>query len=97
MSATFLRIPVDPILLFLWEQEQRHAARRAPWAWWWRYEDIPAITEAMPEGTSEEDARAVMKYLLDKDLVMGCICGCRGDFELSIAGRDRVYELLEEA
>lgn len=50
---------------------------------------IPAnsVRNAMPVGTPGKVVLAKMKRLIDRGLVDGCPCGCRGDYELTDAGR----------
>jgi hypothetical protein len=52
--------------------------------------DVPyehSVVRAMPDGTPPNLVRAKMAMLLRRDLVDGCVCGCRGDFELTRRGR----------
>jgi hypothetical protein len=50
---------------------------------------------AMPSGTPEKLARAKMKRLVDRGLVDGCSCGCRGDWELTLKGSEFLTEEKE--
>jgi hypothetical protein len=45
------------------------------------------ICEAMPAGTPAKLQLAKMGQLIRRKLVSGCICGCRGDFEITDQGR----------
>jgi hypothetical protein len=47
-----------------------------------------SVLNAMPAGTPTALARAKMQRLIDRGLVSGCTCGCRGDFELTGKGRE---------
>jgi hypothetical protein len=47
-----------------------------------------SVQKAMPEGTPEKVARAKMYALIRRGWVDGCVCGCRGDFEITNAGRE---------
>ena len=44
----------------------------------------------MPVGTYKQLARAKMAQLIRSKLVTGCACGCRGDFELTAKGSERI-------
>lgn len=46
-----------------------------------------SVAQAMPGVTSEKLVRAKMTKLLKRGLVNGCPCGCRGDFTLTVQGR----------
>lgn len=46
-----------------------------------------SVQQAMPAGTPANLARAKMGSLIRRKLVKGCVCGCRGDFELTDKGR----------
>lgn len=52
-----------------------------------------SVLNAMPEGTSERRARAVMKILDKQGYITGCHCGCRGDYELTDKGEQYVNSL----
>ncbi len=47
-----------------------------------------SVAHAMPLGalTPEKLIRAKMGMLIRRGLVSGCVCGCRGDFELTPKG-----------
>lgn len=60
---------------------------------WFNYGDeIPtnSVMRAMPEGTPEKVVLAKMRRLIERELVDGCPCGCRGDFELTDKGREMI-------
>lgn len=44
------------------------------------------INTAMPKGTPLKLQLSVMRTLIKQDLVSGCACGCRGDFEITDKG-----------
>jgi len=45
------------------------------------FEGYPnSVQNAMPSGVPEKLARAKMASMIRKGLVLGCACGCRGDF-----------------
>lgn len=62
----------------------------SPWGTWYRGFDN-SVSDVAPEGTSELRIRALMKVMGKMELVDGCHCGCRGDYEITIKG----CELLE--
>lgn len=73
-------IPDVPVLQFLTKLGDR-------WANWFGPEFDNSVTHAMPAGTPEKLALGKMRMLMKRGLVDGCGCGCRGDFELTDAGR----------
>ena len=72
-------IPDMPILEFLKHHKDR-------WCTWGDGYSMPTIQDAMPEGTPHKLQLAKMKKLMERDLVDGCGCGCRGDFEITSKG-----------
>lgn len=72
-------IPDRPILTFL--------AAQKGWATWGTGYSMPTVQDAMLVGTPEKLQRAKMKQLIERGLVDGCDCGCRGDYEITRAGR----------
>lgn len=67
----------------------------------WRGEDGEPINKrsalhAMPPDTPEKLARAKMAMLKKRGLVDGCGCGCRGDWELTPAGRQWLADASHE-
>jgi hypothetical protein len=78
-----------PILEFLSEQ--------GGWCNWFGNEYENSVTHAMPDGVPEKLALAKMKQLIKRGLVSGCCCGCRGDFEITDKGREKLAEQLEFA
>lgn len=57
------------------------------WFWSDDYKPANSVLNAMPAGTPPKLALAKMKVLIRRKLVSGCPCGCRGDFEITEAGR----------
>jgi hypothetical protein len=51
---------------------------------WWSRWDVCARFPGYPERV----VIAKLRRLMTRGLVAGCLCGCRGDFELTAAGRD---------
>jgi len=45
-----------------------------------------SVRRAMPAGTPEYLVHAKMRQLYFKRTIDGCVCGCRGDFELTAKG-----------
>jgi len=79
-------IPDKPILFFL--------AGLHRWATHWTGDGIsmPSVADAMPPGTPEKLRLAKMGQLIKRNLVSGCTCGCRGDFEITAKGRELLSE-----
>ena len=77
-------VPDEPVLRFL-------AAHGGPGCTIWRHADgTPRERSAlrgMPDDVPEKVARAKMAALIRRGLADGCACGCRGDFEITPAGR----------
>jgi hypothetical protein len=77
-------IPDEPILKFL----------AGPYEGWpvpgwgtWFPGFANSVQNAMPAGVCEKLALAKMRMLIRRGLVGGCGCGCRGDFQITDAGR----------
>ena len=82
-------VPEMPVLEFLFGLNR--------WATWFPGYDN-SVENAMPVGTPEKVALAKMRALIKRGLVDGCPCGCRGDFELTDAGREVfLSQLLPDA
>jgi hypothetical protein len=47
-----------------------------------------SVANAMPDGVNVKLVCAKMKAMERKGLVIGCYCGCRGDWKLTAKGRD---------
>ena len=73
-------IPTIPILKFI----ARHKGR---WCNWY-FKDERDVRQSMPEGFNTPDklVLAKMRKLINKNLVSGCDCGCRGDYEITEKG-----------
>jgi hypothetical protein len=81
-------IPTLPILQFL----ARHKGE-----WCYLYHATGAgfeknVVHAMPPDTPYKLALAKMNQLLRSGLVDGCGCGCRGDWEITDKGMERVKQ-----
>lgn len=71
-------IPELPVLQFLASLNR----------WATRFSGLDnSIQQAMPAQTPDKLVRAKMASLIRRKLVDGCICGCRGDYELTPAGQ----------
>lgn len=69
-------VPDAPILEFL-----RGTGKK--WATWGRWaKGAPTVADAMPEGTPDKVQVAKMRRLIERGLVEGCGCGCRGDYRI---------------
>ena len=87
MSMQAKDVPEAPVLAFLLANAGR----------WCTYAEeyfdqngkpyLPSVAHAMPAGTPEKVQLAKMRQLMKRGLVTGCGCGCRGDFEITEAGR----------
>ena len=76
---SFKDILDEPILQFL-------AQHQGKWCTYGVGYSMPTVQDAMPHGVSKEIQLEKMKNLVDRDLVEGCTCGCRGDFEITDEG-----------
>lgn len=73
-------IPDEPILRMLAANPER----------WhnWIFDDEFDVRRAMPAGVPEKLALAKMRGLIQRGLVDGCDCGCRGDFQITPKGSE---------
>ena len=77
-------IPDLPILQFL-------DSLNGQWAI--RYGDYDnSVTHAMPKGTPDKLIITKMARLIQRGLVDGCSCGCRGDYVLTEKGKQALAE-----
>jgi hypothetical protein len=74
-------IPDKPILEFL-------LVNKGTWCNWFKgYEN--SVRNAMPQNpASDKLILAKMSKLMERGLVDGCDCGCRGDFEITPKGEE---------
>lgn len=82
-------VQTEGVLPPLFQREQ-DAEERWHHVTWFEYDDqVPpnSVRLAMPAGTPDKVVLAKMRRLIDRGLVDGCPCGCRGDYELTDAGR----------
>lgn len=72
-------IPEEPILRFL---------AKNPGKWHNRYfGDEFDVHHCFPPGVHWKLLLAKMRKLIERKLVSGCYCGCRGDFEITERGQ----------
>lgn len=74
-------VPDWPILKFLYD---RMTEGKIWCCWYSGFEN--SIDQAMPDSTPEKVIIKKMKRLIDRGLVSGCGCGCRGDYEITKQG-----------
>lgn len=79
-------IPTQPIL----EHIEIHGGIGCSW----NIGDKRDVRNAMPNGFNlpPKLVHAKMRQLINNDLVDGCCCGCRGDFELLPRGRQQMLK-----
>lgn len=75
-------IPERPILEWLNVNTGEYA-----WATWGEGYSMPTVRDCMPEGVPVKLQIAKMNKLINRGLVNGCGCGCRGDFYLTDKGK----------
>ena len=74
-------IPDKPILEFL-------LANKGTWCNWFKDREN-SVRVAMPQNlASDKLILAKMSKLMERGLVDGCDCGCRGDFEITPKGEE---------
>jgi hypothetical protein len=80
-------IPDLPILEFV-------ASHQGHWCNWC-FEDDRDVRKAMPNGFATPDRLVVKKMakLIDRGLLDGCGCGCRGDYVITDAGLEEISAL----
>lgn len=49
-------------------------------------EESRNVASAMPKGIPQKLVISKMRAMIRKGLVKGCPCGCRGDYEITVAG-----------
>lgn len=59
--------------------------------------DVKDLYWAFPKGTDQEFHMSRLRSLYDRDLIEGCTCGCKGNFEItdkgiSFLGKTRIRE-----
>ncbi len=80
-------IPDEPVLRFL-------LYHKGKWCNWFE-ESERSVFNAMPGGIPGNLVHAKMKSLIRRGLVKGCICGCRGDFEITEKGEQWLAKIDE--
>jgi hypothetical protein len=84
-------IPERPILEFLRDLPLIAGTAIQQWGCCFKSERCyPAnsVLHAMPAEVTAKLGLAKMKRLIQRGLVSGCTCGCRGDFELTAKGKE---------
>ena len=85
-------IPTVPILEFIDIKTKPHVPcmeycdGRGLWCNWY-FNNAHSVQHAMPPDLPEKLVLSKMRNLIKRGLVSGCPCGCRGDYELTDAGR----------
>jgi hypothetical protein len=81
-------IPDEPILRFV-------ASHGGKWCNWY-FGDECDVRRAMPLGFDTPDNLVVAKMarLIQRGLLGGCPCGCRGDYEMTQKGEAYLCEAL---
>lgn len=79
-------IPELPILEFIGNVDRKEWPLGASIFWDDDFKPANSVFWSMPERTPKNLGVAKMKMLLRSGLVLGCGCGCRGDFTLSEKG-----------
>ena len=85
-------VPDREVLEFL-------AAHQGEWATTGTGYGMPTVQDAVRPGTPYKLQRAKMRQLLNRGLIHGCACGCRGDWEitdkgLEFIGRQRTRSMI---
>lgn len=66
------------------------------WGTWFRYDNtVPpnSVYKVLPADTPERLVLAKMRNMIDRGVINGCTCGCRGDFEITAKGKDLLTKL----
>jgi hypothetical protein len=83
-------IPADVVLVLVAYLAERDRINReldfTPWVLRW---ELNVVLDAPPKVI-----RAKLARLMDKGLMTGCLCGCRGDLELTPEGRRLALDAL---
>lgn len=58
---------------------------------------MPSVDPAFDKGTPRKRILARMHRLVERGLVSGCACGCRGDFEITDKGNAYLLALAPVA
>ena len=59
------------------------------------FDNPRSVRHVMPKDTPRNLVHAKMRQLIANNLVDGCDCGCRGDFEITEKGRAYYLEHLD--
>lgn len=77
-------IPTMPILKFI----AQHGGIGCHW--FDREISERSVRWAMPDGLPDKLVLAKMRQLISKNVISGCPCGCRGDYELTEKGQSMI-------
>lgn len=72
------------ILMFL----SKHQGRWSTWCSGGG--SMPSVADAVPKDTPVKVLRAKMAALYRRGFIGGCMCGCRGDYEITDKGLDYI-------
>jgi hypothetical protein len=75
-------IPAEPILRFI-------ASHDGAWCNWY-FGNARDVHAAFPADVPDKLLLAKMAALMRTGLVSGCDCGCRGDYTITMKGRERI-------
>jgi hypothetical protein len=91
----------DPALYVMYEGTDER-----PWAMWgpsvqrqreglepWMIEYGPWVLDYFPD-VHEDRLREIGEVLLGAGMITGCMCGCRGDMEITEAGADLLARMV---
>jgi hypothetical protein len=81
-------IPDEPVLEFLRGLDSRGGT------WFHGFDN--SVERAMPGVQSNRLVLAKMKSLVNRGLVDGCTCGCRGDFKITPKGLHMIAHRIAE-
>jgi hypothetical protein len=79
-------IPTIPILEFV----EKHGGIGCNW--FGKHISELSVRHAMPDNIPDKLVHAKMNKLIAKELISGCNCGCRGDYELTEKGKQLIHE-----
>lgn len=68
------------------------AEHKGHWATWCSSILMPSVGSVFPDAPPKL-VLAKLSQLVNKGYVKGCACGCRGDFEITDKGEEKLKEL----
>ena len=72
------------------------AKHQGKWSTWGKGYSMPTVQEVIGEETSKEEQLEIMTGLYEEGFIGGCMCGCRGDFEITDLGLAYIGEQREK-